>query len=185
MLENHTLWVRGAMAQKISISLDEKIVKLIDMDRGDVPRSRYIENVIKSAGFLLEALWLFSDEFDSISTWERWVSAHTSQPIGKPLHKHEGYLSISGGSMRFYTPDMDPLYVVKRDSITDISVGYDEFFKRFRDSRGLIPPMKVTLQNKSIYMFTKSLGKRGIGKNSMFRGENEAILAWFKNPLQE
>ena len=87
--------------------------------------------------------------------------------------------------MHFYTPDMDPLYVVKRDSITDISVGYDEFFKRFRDSRGLIPPMKVTLQNKSIYMFTKSLGKRGIGKNGMFRGENEAILAWFRNPLQE
>ena len=38
------------MNQKISISLDENIVKLIDMERGDIPRSRYIENVLKSTG---------------------------------------------------------------------------------------------------------------------------------------
>lgn len=171
------------MTQKISISLDENIVKLIDMDRGDIPRSRYIENVIKSTGFLLEALWLFSDEFDNISGFDRWVSAHTSQPVGKPLHKHEGYLSITGNSMHFYNKNMEPLYIVKKETIVGLTVGYDEFFRRFRDSRGFIPPMKVTLQNKSIYMYTKTLERRGIRKGNVFRGENEAILTWFQNPL--
>ena len=172
------------MTQKISISLDENIVKLIDMERGDIPRSRYIENVIKSTGLMLEALWLFSDEFDSVSGWERWVSAHTSQPLGKPLHKHDGFISITGSSMHFYNGNMELLYTIKKDSIIDLSVGYDEFFKRFRDSRGFIPPMKVTLQDKSIYMFTKTLERKGINRGAIFRGENEAISAWFKNPLQ-
>jgi hypothetical protein len=172
------------MTQKISISLDENIVKLIDLERGDIPRSRYIENIIKSKGLLLEALWLFSDEFESINGFERWVSAHTSQPIGKPLHKHEGYLSVNGNLMHFYDKKMEPLYKVEKNEIVDVTVGYDQFFKRFRDSRGFIPPMNVTLQNKSIYLYTKTLERGGVIRGNIFRGENEAISAWFKNPLQ-
>lgn len=172
------------MNQKISISLDENIVKLIDMERGDIPRSRYIENVLKSTGSLFEVLWIFSDEFESLSRMERWGSAHASQPIGKPLHKHEGYLSVSGDFLRFYNENMDLLYVIRRDSIRDLSVAYDDVFRRFRDSRGLLPPMKLILDNKTVYMFTKPIGKKRLRGDRMFRGENEAIVAWFRNPVQ-
>ena len=172
------------MNQKISISLDENIVKLIDMERGDIPRSRYIENVLKSTGSLLEVLWIFSDEFDSISRMERWGSAHASQPIGKPLHKHEGYLSVSGESLRFYNRNMDLLFAVGKDSIRDLTVEYDDVFRRLRDSRGLLPPMKISLGGRSVYMFTKPIGKKRLRGDRMFRGENEAITAWFRNPVQ-
>ncbi|MBX8635190.1 MAG: hypothetical protein KIS30_00965 [Thermoplasmata archaeon] len=57
--------------EKISISLDENIIKLIDAEIGDVPRSKYIENVLKTAGSLFEALWIFSDEFENITKLER------------------------------------------------------------------------------------------------------------------
>ncbi|MCL4343324.1 MAG: hypothetical protein M1267_05700 [Candidatus Thermoplasmatota archaeon] len=172
------------MNQKISISLDENIVKLIDMERGDIPRSRYIENVLKSAGSLFEVLWIFSDEFNSISSRERWGSAHASQPIGKPLHKHEGYLSASGDSLRFYNRNMDLIFAIGKDSIKNLTVEYDDVFRRLRDSRGLLPPMKLSLEDKSVYMFTKPIGKKRIRGDRMFRGENEAITAWFRNPVQ-
>ena len=135
-------------------------------------------------GLPLEALWLFSDEFNSVSAWERFISAHTSQRIGKPLHKHEGYLFISEEYMRFYNSEMELLCEVKRDAITDIIVGYNGFFRRLRDSRGFIPPIKVILKDKTIYMSTKPIGRKGIIGSRVFKGKDEAILTWFKNPIK-
>ncbi len=165
--------------EKISISLDENIIKLIDAERGDVPRSKYIENVLKTAGSLFEALWIFSDEFENVTKLERWLTAHTSQPLGRPLHKHEGYLSVTENALRFYNDKMDLLFIIEKRSIKDITVTYDERFKRFRDSRGLIPPLKVVLENKVMYLFTKTIGRRRLGGGWMFKGENEALEMWF------
>ncbi len=166
---------------KISISLDEDIVKLIDAERGDVPRSKYIENIIKSTGLIFDAIWIFSDEFDEVTNVERWIEAHTSQPIGKPLHKHEGFLSISGDSLHFFDKDMNFLFELKKFDINNITVEYDDIFKRFRDSRGFLPPMKIVLNNRNMYLFTKPIGKISLRGNGIYRGENEKILTWFKN----
>ncbi|MGC8497850.1 MAG: hypothetical protein ACP5NL_07690 [Thermoplasmata archaeon] len=35
----------GSMGQKISISIDEDILALIDAERGDIPRSKFIEKL--------------------------------------------------------------------------------------------------------------------------------------------
>ena len=168
------------MNQKISISLDEDLIKLIDAERGDTPRSKFIENTLKSAGSLFQILWIFSDEFESVSNAERWLSAHTSQPIGKPLHKHEGFLSISENSLRFYNNDMDLVFSIERGSIKELEVTYDETFKRFRDSRGFMPPLKIVLESNAIYLFTKTIGKKKLRGDRMFRGSNETIEAWYK-----
>ncbi|MBX8642233.1 MAG: hypothetical protein KIY10_06640 [Thermoplasmata archaeon] len=168
------------MNEKVSISLDENIIKLIDAERGDVPRSRYIENLLKTAGSLFEALWIFSDEFDSVTKMERWLAAHASQPLGRPLHKHEGYLSVTDNALRFYNDKMDLLFIIEKRSILNMSVSYDEQFKRFRDSRGLIPPLKLELDNRIVYLFTKTIGRKRLGGGWMFRGENEALEMWFK-----
>jgi len=167
--------------QKISISIDEDILKLIDAERGDVPRSKYIENAIRKSGSFFEALWISSDEFETITNKERWLSPHTSQPVGKPLHKHGGYLVLSGNYMHFYNENKELISSIERSSIKDISVTYDDVFRRFRDSRGLNPPMRITLGKSNIYLFTKPLGKKGLLRNSMYKGENMVIELWYKS----
>ena len=71
---------------------------------------------------------------------------------------------------------MDLLFIIEKRSIKDITVTCGE---RFRDSRGLIPPLKVVLENKVIYLFTKTIGRRRLGGGWMFKGENEALEMWF------
>ena len=85
------------MKDKVAISIDESLLRFVDLKRGDVPRSKFIENCIKAVSNLYQALWVFRDELKDISWTERWLAAHTSQPIGKPLHKHEGYVTLNDG----------------------------------------------------------------------------------------
>jgi len=173
--------MQESSSQKISISIDEDILGLIDAERGDVPRSKYIENAIRKSGSFFEALWISSDEFETITAKERWLSPHTSQPVGKPLHKHEGYLVLSGNYMHFYNKNKELVLSIERGSIKDISVTYDDVFRRFRDSRGLNPPMRITLDKNKIYLFTKLLGKKGLFRNSIYKGENTVIELWYKS----
>ena len=77
---------------------------------------------------------------------------------------------------------MDMLYEIRKDSIQDMSVEHDDVFRRFRDSHGLLYPMKISLGKRAIYMFTNPIGKKRMIGDRMFRGENEAITAWFRNP---
>ena len=39
--------------------------------------------------------------------------------------------------------------------------------------------MKVSMQDKDIYLFTRTLGGRKIRGDKMFRGENGSIIIWF------
>ncbi len=158
------------MNERISISLDEGLLKLIDRERGDVPRSKFIESLIKMRINIFQALWIFDDEFDEISRRERWIEAHASQPIGKPLHKHSGYVTVDEEELRFYDDNLVNLFVIKREEVKDPVIGYDERFRRFRDSRGLIPPFHINWNGKEIYMFTRTTGKR------IFYGNNESFI---------
>lgn len=147
----------------------------------DNSRSKYTENTMRPVESPIEALWISSDEFGTISNLERWFVAHTSQPIGKPLHKHKGYVILNEDSITFYDSNMNLLFSIERNKIKSIEVEYDEMFKRFRDSRGFNPPLKIQLENKSLYLFTKKeIGSRSINYGK-FRGNNETIENWFRS----
>jgi len=170
-----------AMVEKISISLDDEIVQVIDAVRGDVPRSKYIENIIRSSGMFFRALWIFSDEFEQVSSRERWLVAHASQPLGKPLHKHEGYVLASGEDLRFYDNQKNFVFTMNREIIKGMEVGYDGTFKRFRDSRGALPPMIIKTERRTVYLFTAPIAKKRLRGDKIFRGENRALETWFQN----
>ncbi len=144
-------------------------------------KNKYTENTMRPVESPIEALWISSDEFGTISNLERWFVAHTSQPIGKPLHKHKGYVILNEDSITFYDSNMNLLFSIERNKIKSIEVEYDEMFKRFRDSRGFNPPLKIQLENKSLYLFTKKgAGSRPISYG-IFRGNNETIENWFRS----
>lgn len=107
----------------------------------------------------LQALWIFDDELAKVSKRSRWLSAHASQPIGKPLHKHAGYVEVKEHeSIAFHEKDTTtefPLAI-----INDLSVSYDKNFKRMSGGRGLIPPMHFSFDSGIIYFFTRDTTDR-------------------------
>jgi len=135
--------------------------------------------LIRPTGSYYETLWISSDEFENQIRLERWGSAHTSQPLGKPLHKHEGYLSVVENSIRFYDVNMNLLFAINKGSVKGIKTTYDDIFERFRDSRGFIPPLRMEFENRNLYVYTRPIWRKGSRSSKMFRGENEAISSWF------
>ena len=158
------------MKDKVAISIDESLLRFVDLKRGDVPRSKFIENCIKAVSKLYQALWVFRDELKDISWTERWLSVHTSQPIGKPLHKHEGYVTLNDGQVSFYDIDFNQLYSARIDGLRDIQVGYDDSFRRWKDSRGFIPPLHFEFERRRVYLFIRPIGR------STYKGDSEPFL---------
>lgn len=151
---------------KISITLNETLMKFIDLVRGDVPRSKFIENQIKSNLALFEAVWLFSDELKKVKRSEL---AYAHIPLGTPLHKHEGLLDLQKDTLDFYDNELNRLFSINRTDIRQFSVKYDKDFKRFVHSNVANPPMRLVFGNKKMYIFTRPLGA------SIFKGENDTI----------
>jgi len=116
----------------------------------------------------LQALWIFNDELNTISKRTRWLTAHASQPIGRPLHKHEGYFEVKENeSILFHERDIDteiPLRVVE-----NVAAGYDKNFTRLAGGRGSIPPMHFSFDDKTIYFFTRDTTDR------IFSGKNRRL----------
>ena len=114
-----------------------------------------------------DALWIFDSEIDEVSKSERWLDAHISQPLGKPEHKHEGYIEVSKDTI--VLREEDNVTQIPKSEITELKVGYDENFRRIRDSRGIIEPMCLSFDDKKVYLFTRKPGDR------LFSGQNTIL----------
>ncbi len=157
------------MKQKISITLNDTLMRFIDLIRGDVPRSKFIENYLKEKTNLFEAVWTFSDEMKNISKKEL-LTAHISQPFCKPLCKHEGFIDIQRDSLDFYDKELQRLFTIKKIDIKSAKVEYDSTFRRFKHSRGLNPPLRLIFGKKKLYVFVRGLGEL------VFKGNDSRVL---------
>ena len=112
------------------------------------------------------ALWIYKDEIARAGSKEVW-SAHTSQPIGSPLHEHEGFLEVTEDSVLL--EEKGNTTEIPKSEIRDLLVGYDDNFRQFRDSRGTLPPMHFSFGNIQVYIFT--LGEHW----GYWQGKNTAL----------
>lgn len=147
------------MKEKISITLDEHLIRFVDSHRGDVPRSKFIENYIRERTNLFSALWIFKDEIPKAGMYEQWISVHLSQPFGKPLHKHAGFIEVGDSRLIFYDQDMNEQFSVNKNKMNSLKVAYDQNFRRLKDSRGLIPPLQFGYDKTRIYLFIGTGGR--------------------------
>ncbi len=157
---------------KVSITLNDTLTRFIDLVRGDVSRSKFIENYLKDKISLFEVMWIYGDELRKVTKKEL-IYAHVSQPIGKPLHKYEGFVDVSKDSLDFYDSDLERLFSISKTEMKDLKVSYDKDFKRLLHSRGANPPMHFSFGKRKMYLFTRPLG------GLVFRGQNEIILQTF------
>lgn len=120
----------------------------------------------------LEALWIFREEVKKAGFLAEW-EAHTSQPLGMPLHKHEGYIEVDKKSVALV--EGNNRIEIPKSEISNLQVGFDKDFKRLRDSRGLDEPMHFSFGNEAVYIFTR-------GSNSAFwRGKNTTLFEAIAN----
>lgn len=113
-----------------------------------------------------EAIWIFRDELKHPGLLDE-LEAHTSQPIGMPLHKHRGHISVDRSSVTL--AEGEDLRRIPRSEISGIEISYDAYFRRLRDSRGLIPPMHFAFGDEAVYLFTR------VSKSQAWLGTNAAL----------
>ncbi|MCL4400495.1 MAG: hypothetical protein M1348_00390 [Candidatus Parvarchaeota archaeon] len=151
---------------KISITLNDTLMRFIDLARGDVPRSKFIENYLKDSLGLFEAVWIFLDELSKVKKSEL---AYAHVPLSTPLHRHEGLIDVQKDGLDFYDKDLNKLFSINKGEIRQLSVKYDKDFKRFVHSNVANPPMRIASKDKKVYLFTRQIGA------SIFKGENNVI----------
>lgn len=119
----------------------------------------------------LDAIWIFSDEFRSISNKEIW-SAHTSQPIGMPLHKHSGKLRMDSSGITLTDSQTAEEISIPREQFSSYAIAFDDLFTRFGYSRGMNPPLHFTVGDRTIYMFCRD------ENGKYYSGANPALVSF-------
>lgn len=114
-----------------------------------------------------EALWIFREEVKRAGFSAEW-DAHTSQPLGRPLHKHEGYIEV--GEEAAALVEGGNRTEIPKSEIRNLRVGFDKDFRRLKDSRGVDGPMHFSFSDEVVYIFTRSPG------STFWRGENIALF---------
>ncbi|MCJ7698961.1 hypothetical protein MUO56_01750 [Candidatus Bathyarchaeota archaeon] len=120
------------------------------------------------------AIWAFGEDIlDLRKKLGEEFEAHTSQPLGTPLHKYEGQLSLEDEGISLVGESKDShkefRLVVPFGDVSDVYLGWDDVLRRWKDTRALIKPLRITFENqgkKALYIYAKRVGARIYGKQN-------------------
>jgi hypothetical protein len=110
-----------------------------------------------------KALWAFGEDILELrKEFKEEFEAHTSQPIGKPLHRYEGQLVLENDGILLLGRNKDTqeefAMQIAFKEISDIYLGWDDILRRWRNTRASIKPLRITVQNqqkKALYIYSK------------------------------
>lgn len=137
-------------------------------------------------GAIYEAIWAFGEDIlDLRKKLGEEFEAHTSQPLGIPLHKYEGQLSLEDERISLVGKSKDSqkefrLLVPFKD-ISDVYLGWDDVLRRWKDTRAHIRPLRITFENqgkKALYVYAKRVGAKIYGK------ENKALYGRLNTSIE-
>ena len=130
---------------------------------------------------VFDAVWGFQEDILELrKNLGKNIMAHTSQPLGKPLHKYKGKLSITRDSFILEGEEIESkqqsTFLFSLQEITNIHLGWDDTLRRFKDSRAWIRPLRITLKKETdetnptlLYLYAKKPG------GSIYGEENQKI----------
>jgi len=121
-----------------------------------------------------EAIWAFGEDVLNLrKKLGEEFEAHTSQPLGKPLHKYEGQLSLEDEGMSLVGKSKDShkefRLLVPFEDVSDVYLGWDDVLRRWKDTRALIKPLRITFEDqgkKALYIYAKRVGAKIYGKQN-------------------
>lgn len=123
-----------------------------------------------------DAIWGFKEDIAELRKdfKEHILKAHTSQPVGIPLHRYEGQLALDEKSVVLSGKDKDTRedfrQVIGLDEVTDVFLGWDNVLRRWRDTRAWIKPLRLMFgeheKSKTLYIYAKNHGERVYGNKN-------------------
>jgi hypothetical protein len=131
--------------------------------------------VMEKNVFVYDAIWASQDEILELrKSWRKIAKAHESQPLGIPLHRYRGHLTIEGDKIKFEGEDIvsnktaNLLFSV--GEVKDVHLGWDSTLRKWRDTRAAIRPLRITFQDgtesKALYIYAKKQEAKIYGRET-------------------
>ena len=168
------------VGNSLRITIPQEISKYLNLEKGDIVELWASNHsiLVEKKKLVFDAVWGFQEEILGMrKNLGKNIIAHTSQPLGKPLHKYLGRLSITRNNFVLEGKDADTKQEVtfpfSLQDLTDIYLGWDDTLRRFKDSRAWIRPLRITftdeMGSKILYLYVKN------PDSAIFGEENQKI----------
>jgi bifunctional DNA-binding transcriptional regulator/antitoxin component of YhaV-PrlF toxin-antitoxin module len=175
------------VGNSLRITIPQEVSKYLDIEKGDIVEL-WTENhsiVLEKKKLTFDAVWGFQEDILELrKNLGKNVIAHTSQPLGKPLHKYKGKLSITRDNFILEGQEVnskqEATFLFSLQEITDVYLGWDETLRRFKDSRAWIRPLRITFKNetegKLLYVYVKN------PEGTIYGEENQKVYGILRRP---
>jgi antitoxin component of MazEF toxin-antitoxin module len=173
----------------LRIDIPQEIAELLYLQKGDSV-DLWVDNQImlmEKKNFAYDAIWGFAEDIlEERKKLSKDIEAHLSQSIGGiPLHKYKGQLTIERQKIVLKGKNNDSnepaVFVFPLEQIESVYLGWDETLRRWKDTRALFRPLRITLKgetiSKKLYLYLRKTGAYYYGE------ENNKIFKVLKNSL--
>ncbi|MBN1784449.1 MAG: AbrB/MazE/SpoVT family DNA-binding domain-containing protein [Candidatus Bathyarchaeota archaeon] len=149
------------------ITIPQEISKHLEINKGDILEV-WVDNhtiLLEKKKLIFDAIWAFKEDILQLrKDLKANITAHVSQPLGKPLHKYKGKISITRNNLilegELVDSKQQSIFLFSQKEITDFHLGWDNTLRRWKDSRAYIKPLRIMFRNgidtKVVYIYTKN-----------------------------
>ena len=155
------------VGNSLRITIPQEISKHLEIEKGDILEV-WVDNhtiLLEKKKIIFDAIWAFKEDILQLrKDLKANINAHVSQPLGKPLHKYKGKISITRNNLilegEIFDSKQQSIFLFSQKEITDFHLGWDNTLRRWKDSRAYIKPLRITFRNgidtKTVYIYTKN-----------------------------
>jgi antitoxin component of MazEF toxin-antitoxin module len=169
------------VGNSLIITVPQEIAKHLNLERGDAVEL-WVSNhtmLMEKKFWVYDAIWGFEEDILELrKSLGRNIETHLSQPLGTPLHKYKGQLTIEKDKIMLNGEDTDSKQMASvlfsLEEVKDVYLGWDDNLRKWKDTRAWIRPLRIIFQDekepKTLFMYVKKPEAR------IYGSENKSIL---------
>jgi bifunctional DNA-binding transcriptional regulator/antitoxin component of YhaV-PrlF toxin-antitoxin module len=165
------------VGNSLRITIPQEICKYLTIEKGDIVElwTNNHSITLEKKKLVYDVIWGFQEDIIELrKKLAKNIKAHASQPLGKPLHRYKGSLSITHDNFilegREVDSKQDATFLLSLREITDVHLGWDDTLRRWKDSRAYIQPLRITFENETgnrvLYLYAKNLDSLVYGEEN-------------------